>query len=92
MVSVFGESSDDQRDYGFAFAAFKGSLYLATVMAARGTLSKGDAEGFKEQMMHGIEIVPQEHMSPAARQVIVDSLDSIIRLAAFQPEAGAVNG
>ena len=81
-MSLFGESSEDKRDYGFAFGAFKGTAYLGLVMATNGGLSPLDAAELKKQMLDGIKIVPDEHLSPAGRAAIVEMLDTIARTAA----------
>lgn len=77
MVSLFGDSAEDKRDYGYAFGAFKGSAYLGLVMAGRGYLSPVDAREFRKQMLDGIEIVPSSQLSAAGRQAINEMFDSI---------------
>ncbi len=72
-----GESDEDKRDYGYAFAAFKGSCYLALVLAGRGLLSPLDAKEFGEQMRDGIDIVPQSQLSAAGRAAIDETLSDI---------------
>ena len=81
-MSLFGESSEDKRDYGFAFGAFKGTTYLGLVMASKGLLSPLDAAELKKQMLDGIEIVPDEHLSSKGRAAVTEALETVERMAA----------
>ena len=82
MVSLFsGESEADKRDYGFAFAALKSSLYLAKVLAATGRLSPLDAKAHSQQVRDGLEIVPEKYLPTAGRQAVEETLGQIERLA-----------
>ena len=87
VVSMFGESNFDKRNYGYAFGAFKGSSYLGLVMACKGFLSPLDAKEFKTQMLDGIDIGPPDQLSPAGREAIIETLDSIEQMAVsnFKP-------
>ena len=84
---MFGESDHDKRDYGYAFGAFKGSAYLALVLAGRGLLSPLDAKEFRRQMMDGIDIVPSSQLSADGREAIEGTLGDIEMMAAsnFKP-------
>ena len=77
MVSLFGESEYDMRDFGFAFAALKSSLYLARVQAAAGQLSLVDAEAHSRMVRDGLSIVPASQLSDAGRQAVEDTLGEI---------------
>ena len=82
-MSIFGESNEDKRDYGYAFGAFKGCLYLGLQMATRGQLAPLHAKEFRQQMMDGIDIVPADQLSPAGRVVIEEAFDLIEQMAAM---------
>ena len=88
-MSIFGESNKDKRDYGYAFGAFKGCLYLGLQMATRGQLAPLHAKEFRQQMMDGIDIVPADQLAPAGRVVIEEAFDLIEQMAAmnFKPDA-----
>ena len=91
MVSLFGESDTDKRDYGFAFGAFKGTAYLGLTMAANGQLSPIDARELRKQMLDGIDIVPVTQLSPAGRASVEDMLHSIERTAVTNFRPGSRN-
>ena len=91
VVSLFGDSDTDRRDYGFAFGAFKGTAYLGLTMAARGDLSPVDARELGRQMRDGIEIVPGSQLSSDGRTAIEDMLKSIERTAEVNFKPGARN-
>ena len=88
MVSIFGESDEDRRDYGYAFAALKGSVYLGLVLAGRGLLSPLDAKAFRRQVTDGIDIVPASQLSSAGRAAIEEALNDIEMNGCDQLQAG----
>ena len=88
MVSLFGgENEADMRDYGFAFAALKSSMYLALVQATTGRLSPLDAQEHSKMVRDGLSIVPVRYLPEAGRAVIEESLASIERMAAMHFES-----
>ena len=88
VVSIFGESSEDQRDYGYAFGAFKGTVYLGLVLAGRGLLSSLDAKEFRRQMLDGIDVVPPSQLSPAGRAAIEATFDDVEMVAGSSFKSG----
>jgi hypothetical protein len=88
VVSIFGDSDEDKRDYGYAFGAFKGTAYLALVMAGRGQLTPLDAKEFRCQMMDGIEIVPSNQLSADGRAAIEQMLGDIEMMASMKFKPG----
>jgi hypothetical protein len=89
VVSIFGESNVDKRDYGFAFGAFKGAAYLALVLACKGLLSPLDAKEFGRMMLDGIDIVPDDQLSSMGREAIVETLNDIEQMAVMNFKPGA---
>jgi len=87
-VSIFGDSEEDKRDYGYAFAAFKGTLYLGLVLAGRGLLSPLDAKEFGRKVMDGIDFVPSSQLSADGRTLIEEALADIEMMASmnFKPQ------
>lgn len=88
-MSIFGESSKDKRDYGYAFGAFKGTIYLGLVLAGRGLLSPLDAKELRRQMLDGIDVVPSSQLSPAGRAAIEAAFDDVEMLAGSNFKPGA---
>jgi len=91
VVSLFGDSDTDRRDYGFAFGAFKGAAYLGSVLAERGVLSATQAHEFGRQMLDGVEIVPNSQLSPDGLKAIEEMLASIVRSASENFKPGPSN-
>jgi hypothetical protein len=88
VVSIFGESDEDRRDYGYAFGAFKGTAYLGLVLAGQGLLSPLDAKELRRQMMDGIGIVPPSQLSSAGRAAIEEALESVETMAGMNFKPG----
>ena len=81
-MSLFGgESAADKRDYGFAFAALKSTLYLAQMLACQGRMSPPDAREHSQQVRDGLGIVPKEYLSDAGRAAIEYTLSQIEKAA-----------
>ncbi|WP_343347755.1 hypothetical protein WJT74_05400 [Sphingomicrobium sp. XHP0239] len=76
-MSIFGDSEADQRDYGFAFAALKSSMYLWDVLARSGQLSMADAIRHSELVRDGLEIVPERYLGKAGWEAVESSLKQI---------------
>ena len=78
MVSLFGGPSDetetDKRDYGFAFAALKSSMYLALMAAKRGHMLPAEAKEHSQMVRDGLSIVPDVWLSPQGREAVEFSL------------------
>jgi hypothetical protein len=74
VVSLFGARSDetdaDKRDYGFAFAALKSSMYLALMASRRGHLLPAEAKEHSQMVRDGLSIVPEVWLSQQGREVV----------------------
>ncbi|MFM5953353.1 MAG: hypothetical protein ACKOPE_03505 [Novosphingobium sp.] len=86
-MSLFGDRSDetaaDKRDYGFAFAALKSSMYLALMAAKRGHLMPDQAREHSQMVRDGLSIVPEVWLPPAGRDAVEEALKMIEHEADF---------
>lgn len=81
MVSWFDGSGDetpaDKRNYGFAFAALKSSMYLALMAAKRGHLMPDQAREHSQMVRDGLSIVPEAWLPQEGRNAIEEALKMI---------------
>ncbi|MGB7654770.1 MAG: hypothetical protein WBL74_04740 [Novosphingobium sp.] len=84
-MSWFGgrgdETPTDRRDYGFAFAALKSSMFLALMAAKRGHLMPDEAREHSQMVRDGLSIVPEVWLPPEGREAVEEALGEIERQA-----------
>ncbi|MBS0476410.1 MAG: hypothetical protein JSR28_14855 [Proteobacteria bacterium] len=77
-MSLFGGHGDetpaDKRDYGFAFAALKSSLFLALMAAKRGHLLPVEATEHSQMVRDGLSIVPEVWLPQQGRDAVEATL------------------
>ena len=79
---MFGQSPYDERAFGFAFAALQCSMHGLRLMAERGLVSAADVWRVEQDVMNGIEIVPESTLTADGRATIVNTFRQIAETAA----------
>ena len=77
MVSLFGESATDQRDFRMGLAGLLAGIHSLRILAERGIATPEDIRISRLGIEKVLAAIP-DHVFPAAqRQGIVDMLDKI---------------
>ena len=86
MVSIFGESDVDKRDYMMGSAGLLAGIHSLRILAENGVASTQDIRIAKEGIEGILDRIPRGQVDPKSLQKLKDMLLKIL-LAAAQAEA-----
>ena len=77
MVSLFGESSTDQRDFRMGLAGLLAGIHSLRILAERGLAPPEDIHIAKQGIMDTLSQIPEHEFSPQQREQINEMMQKI---------------